>query len=494
MKSSEIAQYLKSNYKYTGSFDSKSFLRIEMALPLSSHMCHSTLFICENREDLSCDGAVVLCNDASAVVPKKNSIYIETELSLREVFDKLFDWWDDKQRAEDTCLAMYGLISENESTETLMDIAYGHLGNPILFADYKQNLIAVREPKGISMPQWRELVDTGEYSIDNYNESFYEVHSTITNRKDILKLPVDGYNFCFCSIFCNCVYMGVFQVMEYERAVSEGDLDVIRTMAKLLSVQIEKFPVYPPGTKAMFDQIICDLLDGRIETRNELEMRMRKHRWEAADNLQIMLIEVPKPGHQGLEQKLKNGFARCLSNTKCIVYAKYIVALSEGAAHEKARVELEKFCIQFGTYIGMSRMFSDMFDLQHYYNQAKNALLYGKKCNSSFRVFDYQRFAMDDIVNSLCRLPSCRFLYHPVVLELAEYDRINATDFSSTLYAYIKHNRSIAKASVELFLHKNTINYRIQRIRELYNVNYDDFQELAHIFLTYAMMKEDAGR
>lgn len=49
---------------------------------------------------------------------------------------------------------------------------------------------------------------------------------------------------------------------------------------------------------------------------------------------------------------------------------------------------------------------------------------------------------------------------------LIEYDNKNATDLADVLRCYLKHNGSVKDASEELFVHRNTINYKLGKIQE----------------------------
>ena len=57
---------------------------------------------------------------------------------------------------------------------------------------------------------------------------------------------------------------------------------------------------------------------------------------------------------------------------------------------------------------------------------------------------------------------------------IIDYDKENNTNLLQTLKAYLWNNNSLLHASEQLFTHRNTVKYRIQRITELTGRNFDD--------------------
>lgn len=59
-----------------------------------------------------------------------------------------------------------------------------------------------------------------------------------------------------------------------------------------------------------------------------------------------------------------------------------------------------------------------------------------------------------------------------------EYDKVNKTDLYRTLEAYFENNNDLQSTAAKLFIHKNTLKYRLERIGEILNCNIktnDDF-------------------
>ena len=61
---------------------------------------------------------------------------------------------------------------------------------------------------------------------------------------------------------------------------------------------------------------------------------------------------------------------------------------------------------------------------------------------------------------------------------IGRYDLANGTDLAQTLDALLASGGSVARTSSELFIHRNTLRQRIQRIEELIGRSPEHFEDL----------------
>lgn len=88
-----------------------------------------------------------------------------------------------------------------------------------------------------------------------------------------------------------------------------------------------------------------------------------------------------------------------------------------------------------------------------------------------------------DILKKQC---GC-WLLHPALRLLSSYDRENHTEFYETLRHYLRQERSITRTAEEMGLHRNTLLYRITRIRELTRLELEEPEVRLHLLISFAM-------
>jgi sugar diacid utilization regulator len=76
-----------------------------------------------------------------------------------------------------------------------------------------------------------------------------------------------------------------------------------------------------------------------------------------------------------------------------------------------------------------------------------------------------------------------RDMFNENLLKLKKYDEKNSSDLIKTLYVYLKSDRNIGKAAERLYIHRNTMKYRINRIEEILNCSLKDEETIFNIKL-----------
>ena len=57
--------------------------------------------------------------------------------------------------------------------------------------------------------------------------------------------------------------------------------------------------------------------------------------------------------------------------------------------------------------------------------------------------------------------------YDKTIRPLLDYDRKNNSDLTVVLRSYLDHNGSVRETADELYVHRNTINYKLNKISEI---------------------------
>lgn len=487
MITKELADYLAQHYRCKNNLADKFLSGIEVGIsPLNTEK----LFIIDENEALSVEKQIctlILCRDITTFGNRTNSIYIETEKSVQEVYLQLSQWWSQKTRVNEIKMHMYRTLNEKPYLDILLDIAFEYLENPLLIMDHTYHLVAFRK-KDIPVPTpWQTLINTRMYDRIYMNDAFYEGQLKSLHSRDAIKFKLEEYDDYVCSIICNDTFMGSVSLLALNRPVSENDLEILKTLADIIGIKLGQTIVYPNGTDYHYSQIIIDLLNGRVNGEKDLNFRMHAHKWHANRRNRILLFST-RIKDESLLNNIKKSFSALYPNIKNIIFDDNIVILAETELLCETSFAFEDFCTHYNVQAGVSESFDNLLDIQIYYQQAKAALHYGRCRNNTEHAYYYRDFIIEDIAEHLCTSGPFQQFCHPAVIQLLEYDKSHNSDFSETFFTYIEQNRSVSKTSTILHQHKNTVNYRIQRIKEISGLDLTDFKELTHIYLTYKLL------
>ncbi len=73
--------------------------------------------------------------------------------------------------------------------------------------------------------------------------------------------------------------------------------------------------------------------------------------------------------------------------------------------------------------------------------------------------------------------------------DLIAYEKTNQIDLMETLDAYLNENANIIETSDKLFIHRNTLKYRLKKIENLLNVNLHSLEDCLKLLLAMKAYK-----
>jgi purine catabolism regulator len=74
-------------------------------------------------------------------------------------------------------------------------------------------------------------------------------------------------------------------------------------------------------------------------------------------------------------------------------------------------------------------------------------------------------------------------LVNGILAPVIEYDRKHNSDLLLTLRAFFQHDRSVKSAAAELYVHKHTLAYRLNRIEDITGRNLSSTADIAQLWL-----------
>ena len=78
-----------------------------------------------------------------------------------------------------------------------------------------------------------------------------------------------------------------------------------------------------------------------------------------------------------------------------------------------------------------------------------------------------------------------RQMYRSMLGVLIDYDQKHNTQLEETLYQYLKFDSNQKAMAESLYMHRNTINYRLNKIKELTECQLDSFEEKMPYMLAF---------
>lgn len=72
--------------------------------------------------------------------------------------------------------------------------------------------------------------------------------------------------------------------------------------------------------------------------------------------------------------------------------------------------------------------------------------------------------------------------------DLILYDEKNQSDLATVLRTYLKHNGSVKETADELYLHRNTINYKLSRVESLLDMDLSSLDSRLQLSIGFMLL------
>ena len=279
-------------------------------------------------------------------------------------------------------------------------------------------------------------------------------------------------------------YIGVFQV---GKTLTEKDCRTVDLICRVLSVMLEKNEKVLQYTTEISQSILLDLLSGKIASAALLKDRICSALWNVRENFRCAVLhpDDPSKGIPNADYLLAALSSRIPGSRTVRAEDRLVVLLnfSVTGTREPYDSVLAETAEKYGLSVGVSNEFRDLLKLSAYYATAVDAIrithaLHAKRCVSYF--CDVIFYAVANQVESSRRAAYQQSKYKL----LADYDRKNDAEYCRTLMTYIECGCSSMLAAGRLFLHRNTMTHRLEKIEEITGLDLKDGQELLHFFLS----------
>lgn len=437
-------------------------------------------------------------------IPLKKDINISGELVIWDKiipFETLFNTVQMEFHKEidltSNISSIFSVLHTGNSLNKLIEIWSKTLGNSIIITNSLYKVLAMSD------------IDIDEPALKFAKIHGYCSQESINKYKELTKKVVNSKNpiFLTCGIAENVHliikkltiknkiigYIGVYKV---NNKFSRSDIDALNVFSDIVSVEM-KNNIYEEGfTNKAYESIIIDLLNNEIPIASILQNRLKTANWSLKKYFCLMKIPLSKS-----DQSIyffDYFYTKLLKNTTLSKFAKYhnsLVVIINYDRQDEYQEEIHNI-----TYIlecnkiesGVSSVFteSELESLYIFYDQATKAHEIGKLIYKDYKyIFFYEDIALFHFFSKIKNKNELRMFCHPAYNKLLEYDKLNGTEYCKTIYEYILCANNVSASAEKLFIHRNTMSYRINKISEITGLDLTNGKNIYKLYMAIKINK-----
>ncbi|MBY0121850.1 helix-turn-helix domain-containing protein [Bacillus sp. S/N-304-OC-R1] len=141
-------------------------------------------------------------------------------------------------------------------------------------------------------------------------------------------------------------------------------------------------------------------------------------------------------------------------------------------------------------FAGIGRPYSSIMKMNQSYNEALDVINSAKFLGSPQQVYEYKKLGVFHYLETISRHNKQINYQNEDLMILKRKDQESQTDLVNTLEIYLLNNGRLKQTSDQLFIHINTLKYRIKQITELTGLDLDDFNLRCQLFIDLQLMKQ----
>ena len=298
------------------------------------------------------------------------------------------------------------------------------------------------------------------------------------------------YTFLTDLVYVNHTPFGILIAYEAERKLQPGDIPVFHMLAEMIQTIVtfqsnQSVAVHPLASW------YTNYVNSEDPVLQESVVPLSDVQWKLSDYYQVIAIEAPENSSTQLPSDLVfylTDLHHCCAQTSFGLSILIHLGSDFPQTSSDEITRLQSYCPESAARIGLSLPFQNLKQLPCFYQQSIQAVKLAQK--KEVPLLTIASCLSENILSSCRSLPETPSLIDPTILKLAEADLNESDQLLKTLYTYLICGKSISQTADILFIHRNTLRHRLNKIKTYLPGDLDDCKYAEKLLLSLALYQK----
>lgn len=229
------------------------------------------------------------------------------------------------------------------------------------------------------------------------------------------------------------------------------------------------------------EELLRQLLEGRVENKNTYLKRAESLGLILPLPCEVWYVYARNVRTRAEEERLHNDLKMVIGSTHEMIRIDsgvHIVLVNQTEINENIYADVQQFAREYAMVVCVGNRATQLMDIAVSYEQAyftymvtkgeeEKGLRFSREC-----LLDTMLYRLGDTIE----VREWQSLFSPI----RSFEKNE--ELEATLHAFIRCNGEIQKVASELFVHRNTVQYRLHKIKELTGKDPRDFKDLFELY------------
>jgi purine catabolism regulator len=352
------------------------------------------------------------------------------------------------------------------------------------------------------------------HTYEKLKARLLEKNPYFCNQGRIVELDDEQCLSCFLQpVQAGTEIFGYLCILDDARKIDAMDVTAVEQAALVMALDFQKRIAVEEIERRYLNDFVRDLLEGRMESRSNALHRGTLYKWDLTKPQVLFAIKLVTPLGQGISYASIEAKMHYLQRLEKVIRSviiahsnRYLVAhlgdvnvmllipKSETPASIKEEsIQIARRLIpqlQKGienhdmvVKIGISRVCYDFFDLPTAFHEAVESIQMNVEMDLSHEIVHYDDLGINRLLLRITDTKELEKYCEEHLGELIRYDEEHETSLLKTLSVVIETDGKMKNAAEKLFIHYNTLRYRLHRIKELAGIDFSSWKKVARVAL-----------
>lgn len=386
------------------------------------------------------------------------------------------------------------LHTDLNSVQALITDASILMENPVLLTSGNHKMIAYSPSVDFLPSNWRDPIHEDFLSLSTFSGPAWRYKSIASSEQGrpilVEESETQSYPYLLKVITHKGQILGHLVVVGLFRPFDQYVLHITELLSRLLYHNLLsqiKLSDSPMGLSSL----LSDFMGNPGMSQNTIRRLLAPYAWSPGPFFYVMCA-LPATGNNTAQPPL------CFpmqAKDRFLVHRNFpVLIISREEPFQSFREDnpqLYAYIQENHVFVGLSRCFDHLSGLSDAFEQARFALEYGRKLQpQTVIMFDYEEMWIYDLFRAYQLQPDrLRAFCMPAVADLIDYDDKHSGTLVPTLVTYLANNRHLVATAKALFLHRNTVKYRLERCHEILRLDLSQASVATNVQLSLQIMR-----